>query len=136
MNEDQFRIHFANEQPKDFDEKISKVEQKQWTTKTFEDSVLTDGVAYTVGGSSKISLSKKIDNLESVNVKARIIPHWKKANKHCLEAGSAKPFTPLQEKLFAQFNDYKDVLYCNRTIENAEEIRNAYLLHALNHILK
>ncbi|KAL1935710.1 hypothetical protein VTP01DRAFT_4850 [Rhizomucor pusillus] len=135
-SKDQYRIHFANEQPKDFDEKISKVEQKQWATKPFEDSVLTEGVAYSVNSTGKVSLSKKIDSLESVNVKSRIIPHWKKANKHCLEGVTDKPFTPLQEKLFAQFNDYKDVLYCNRTIENAEEIRNAYLLHALNHILK
>ena len=30
----------------------------------------------------------------------------------------------------------QDLLYTNRTFENCEEIRNIYLLHALNHVLK
>ena len=30
----------------------------------------------------------------------------------------------------------QDLLYTNRTFENCEEIRNVYLLHALNHVLK
>ena len=30
----------------------------------------------------------------------------------------------------------QDLLYANRTFDNCEEIRNIYLLHALNHVLK
>ena len=30
----------------------------------------------------------------------------------------------------------QDLLYTDRTFENCEEVRNCYLLHVLNHILK
>lgn len=45
-------------------------------------------------------------------------------------------FTPLQSDLFTQMNNYRDVVFCNRTLSNAKEIRNAYILHAINHITK
>lgn len=53
----------------------------------------------------------------------------------CITIGKGT-FTPLQNNLFNQMNNYRDMVYCNRDMSNAKEIRNAYCLHALNHITK
>jgi U3 small nucleolar RNA-associated protein 25 len=45
-------------------------------------------------------------------------------------------FTPLQEKLFGHINKYRDVVFSNRSIANAKELRNLYALHAMNHVTK
>ena len=47
-----------------------------------------------------------------------------------------KVFTPLQTALIEPMNEYKDMLFTNRNLQNAKEIRNAYSLHALNHVFK
>lgn len=64
---------------------------------------------------------------------------WPKVNKHFLSASkpSDSSFTPLQRELFCIMNTYRDLFYPERNaLTNGEEIRHAYCLHALNHILK
>lgn len=95
----------------------------------------------------------KIESLEDVQVKQRIAKCWPKANKEVIKKSkltiqvtgvidinpsqlSAVTFTPLQDHLFHQMNNYRDMVFCNRSLSNAKEIRNAYALHALNHITK
>ncbi|NXB43069.1 DIEXF factor, partial [Leucopsar rothschildi] len=65
---------------------------------------------------------------------------WPKVNKQFLSAVD-KPtdssFTPLQRELFCIMNSYRDLFYPERNaLRNGEEIRHAYCLHALNHVLK
>ena len=43
---------------------------------------------------------------------------------------------PLQDELFAAMSTYKDLYFCQETLNNLEEIRLVYVLHALNHMLK
>ncbi|NWW16778.1 DIEXF factor, partial [Falcunculus frontatus] len=65
---------------------------------------------------------------------------WPKVNKQFLSSVD-KPadssFTPLQRELFCIMNSYRDLFYPERNaLINGEEIRHAYCLHALNHVLK
>lgn len=65
---------------------------------------------------------------------------WPKVNKQFLSSVN-KPsdafFTPLQRELFCIMNTYRDLFYPERNaLTNGEEIRHAYCLHALNHVLK
>lgn len=65
---------------------------------------------------------------------------WPKVNKQFLSP-TTKPsdpsFTPLQRELLSIMNAYKDLFYPERNaLTNGEEIRHAYCLHALNHVLK
>ncbi|NXV84222.1 DIEXF factor, partial [Atlantisia rogersi] len=65
---------------------------------------------------------------------------WPKVNKHfvsLVNKESDPPFTPLQRELFCIMNTYRDLFYPERNaLTNGEEIRHAYCLHALNHVLK
>ncbi|XP_021712701.1 digestive organ expansion factor homolog [Aedes aegypti] len=45
-------------------------------------------------------------------------------------------FTELQAECFSIFNNYQDLYYPSRTLENGESLRFVYCLHALNHIMK
>ncbi|NXR96409.1 DIEXF factor, partial [Hypocryptadius cinnamomeus] len=65
---------------------------------------------------------------------------WPKVNKQFLSEVD-KPidssFTPLQRELFCIMNSYRDLFYPERNaLTNGEEVRHAYCLHALNHVLK
>lgn len=42
----------------------------------------------------------------------------------------------MQDALVEPINEYRDILFTNRTMQNAKEIRNLYALHALNHVYK
>ncbi|NWJ06936.1 DIEXF factor, partial [Crypturellus undulatus] len=65
---------------------------------------------------------------------------WPKVNKQLLSSlnkSCDSCFTPLQRELFWIMNTYRDLFYPERTaLTNGEEIRLAYCLHALNHVLK
>ncbi|NXC96136.1 DIEXF factor, partial [Certhia familiaris] len=65
---------------------------------------------------------------------------WPKVNKQLLSAvdkSTDSAFTPLQRELFCIMNSYRDLFYPERkALTNGEEIRHAYCLHALNHVLK
>ncbi|KAG0749492.1 hypothetical protein G6F61_001043 [Rhizopus arrhizus] len=134
LSQDLFETRFAEQQSGSLDEKIAAIEQKKWNTQAFKDDVLNDVVAFTASDEKVAVDSTLIDNLEKVQVKKRIADAWPKTNKS-VKKGRAL-FTPLQSSLFRQMNDYRDIAYCNRTLENAKEIRNSYVLHALNHVTK
>lgn len=53
--------------------------------------------------------------------------HLKKKLAH-----NTVPLPPLAQEVFA----YRDVLYTQRTVENADDVRRLYVLHALNHVFK
>ncbi|KAI8967354.1 hypothetical protein BDF20DRAFT_829714 [Mycotypha africana] len=138
---DLFETRYCDDQPVTFDERISSIEQKKYTTQVFEDEVLTDVVAMipsstaTAAADKKISDMPIINNLADVRVKKRPVENWPKANKDVVKKGKGT-FSPLQNCLFNQLNNYRDIVYCNRSMHNAKEIRNAYVLHAVNHVMK
>ena len=47
-----------------------------------------------------------------------------------------KAFSELQGRFFYYLNEYQDILFTNRTVNNSLELKRAYLLHIVNHILK
>ncbi|KAF7727858.1 rRNA-binding ribosome biosynthesis protein utp25 [Apophysomyces ossiformis] len=135
LGSDRFETRFGDKQSSDFDNKITLIEQKKWITQGFENDSLKEVVSYTPVADKTVMDDVKITGLEQVQVKEKLARHWKEANEECLGEG-ADVFTPLQEALFSHMNHYRDMLYCNRTIDNAAEIRNTYVLHALNHVMK
>ncbi|KAI8981522.1 hypothetical protein BDB01DRAFT_723870 [Pilobolus umbonatus] len=131
--DDLFETRFKDAQPPSFDEAISIIEQKKWVGQQFEDNVLHDVVAMTPTPNKSVKNIPEVVDLAELHVKPRIIESWPRTNKQVRKKGQ---LTPLQTKLFHQMNQYRDVLFCNRNMTNAKAIRNAYVLHAVNHIYK
>ncbi|KAI9256181.1 hypothetical protein BY458DRAFT_461414 [Sporodiniella umbellata] len=130
---DLFESRFAEHQSASFDEKISIVEQKKWNSQTCQSEILKDVISFAPG--EKLLLDESvIESLDDANVKGRIAGAWPKANKSVKRGRML--MTPLQNSLFQQMNMYRDLAYCNRTLDSAKEIRHAYALHALNHVTK
>lgn len=81
--------------------------------------------------------SKTLEDLKSVNIKVQIEKNVATANsKYLSKSQDNKLLTPLQAELFSIMNNYQDLYYTSRSLSNGEEIRFAYCLHALNHVLK
>ncbi|KAI1317319.1 rRNA-binding ribosome biosynthesis protein utp25 [Mortierella claussenii] len=145
-SKDNFDRHFSDMVTPLLAPKVAVVELagNKWKSVSYEDPVLqrvekfdTDNVD---GGhrAAKSKKTKKLD-LESLSVKQRIQTNWTDVNGSALEAApskSSKIFTPLQEALVEPITEYKDILFTNRSMQNAKEIRNLYVLHALNHVFK
>ncbi|KAG0348971.1 rRNA-binding ribosome biosynthesis protein utp25 [Podila humilis] len=145
-SEDNFDRHFSDLVTPSLAAKVAVVELAgaKWKSMSYEDSVLkrvekfdTDNVEGQLSDEKKKNKSHDLESLMVVvDVKQRIQSHWADVNKSVQEHDSTKLFTPLQEALVEPINEYRDVLYTNRTMKNAKEIRNLYALHAMNHVYK
>ncbi|NXU11208.1 DIEXF factor, partial [Pardalotus punctatus] len=86
-----------------------------------------------------LKADKEVD-LKQLHLHKPLESTWPKVNKQSLSSvdkPSDSPFTPLQRELFCIMNLYRDLFYPERNaLTNGEEIRHAYCLHALNHVLK
>ncbi|KAK3833733.1 MAG: hypothetical protein JOS17DRAFT_682637 [Linnemannia elongata] len=145
---DKFDRHFSDMVTPLLAPKVAVVELagNKWKSVSYEDPILqrvekfdTDNVEGQQRKDEKTKKNKHMD-LESLKIKQRIQSHWSGVNESVQEvagkSSSSKIFTPLQQALVEPVTEYKDVLFTNRSLQNAKEIRNLYTLHALNHVLK
>lgn len=88
-------------------------------------------------GTAPNRLDHKTLTVGDYGLKSQIQPHVQKANAINLTSTPASAtLTGLQAELFSVMHNYQDIYYPARSHENGEEIRFAYCVHALNHILK
>ncbi|KAK3812202.1 MAG: hypothetical protein J3Q66DRAFT_302014 [Benniella sp.] len=145
-SKDNFDRHFSDSVTPLLAPRVAVVELagNKWKSVSYEDPVLKrvekfdpdnpDGVRK----EEKSKKNKKLD-MDSLTIKQRVQLYWSEVNESVLESSpssTSKIFTPLQEALVEPINEYKDILFTNRTIQNAKEIRNLYALHAANHVNK
>ncbi|KAK6621434.1 hypothetical protein RUM44_001241 [Polyplax serrata] len=72
---------------------------------------------------------------DKLYIKSQIQKNIFMANKKHTSVAN-EDFSQLQKELFSVMNNYQDLFYCERTLQNGEEVRFTYCLHAVNHILK
>ncbi|KAF9187162.1 rRNA-binding ribosome biosynthesis protein utp25 [Haplosporangium sp. Z 767] len=145
-SKDNFDRHFSDMVTPLLAPKVAVVELagNKWKCVSYEDPVLkrvekfdTDNVE---GRHKDVPTKKsKSADLSSLLVKQRLQTNWPEVNESALESSPSKTskiFTPLQQALFDPLNEYRDILFTNRTMHNAKELRNLYALHALNHVYK
>lgn len=97
-------------------------------------SLLGDEEAYAGEGQPpKICDPKQLT--KELSVKQQIVQNIPEANDENL-AEASSVLTPLQTELVSIASNYQDLYYPHRTHQNGEQIRLAYCVHALDHVLK
>ncbi|KAF9988004.1 rRNA-binding ribosome biosynthesis protein utp25 [Modicella reniformis] len=144
-SKDTFDRHFSDSMTALLAPKVAIVELagNKWKSVSYEDPVLKRVEKFDTDNPEGVRKEEKPKknrlDLESLMVKQRVQSNWLEVNGSLLESSpssTSKIFTPLQEALIEPINQYKDLLFTNRTMQNAKEIRNLYVLHAINHVYK
>lgn len=99
-------------------------------------TLLDDDVVYATEGTPPTLMDSGNFDLEKAGIKVQLRPNVVAANKCNVNGTDGKAFTELQCELFSIMNNYQDLFYPQRCNANGEEIRFAYTLHAVNHIMK
>ncbi|CAN7994834.1 unnamed protein product [Ixodes hexagonus] len=79
----------------------------------------------------RISVTEVRDNPREVPMSRNLGPHFKEALR-----AATRNMSPISQEVLAVLGSYRDLLFPARTLNNGEEVRMAYCLHALNHVLK
>ncbi|CAG8522914.1 5532_t:CDS:10 [Paraglomus brasilianum] len=116
-------------------QKVSLVDQKKWDSVKFKDNYLGLVSKFNVSDSDERiePLEFDYESIDTYKIKKKLRESWSECNKRKLDE---KAFSELQGRFFYYLNEYQDILFTNRTIHNSLELRRAYLLHIVNHILK
>uniref|UniRef100_T1IPY6 U3 small nucleolar RNA-associated protein 25 homolog n=1 Tax=Strigamia maritima TaxID=126957 RepID=T1IPY6_STRMM len=101
--------------------------RQKWNTQA-EETVALLGKAVAHSCRNAIHLNR--DTTENLYLKKQLLDSLKSTRK------TESAFTDFQSAFYSIINKYHDVYYPERSCSNAEELRTAYCVHALNHILK
>lgn len=100
-------------------------------------TLLDDDTVYATEGTlPAVDITGRSPDFEKANVKVQLRSNIPTANNASVDDTDGKILTDLQCELFSIMNGYQDLFYPHRSHANGEEIRFAYTLHAVNHIMK
>ncbi|KAH6985876.1 U3 snoRNA-associated protein 25 [Ilyonectria sp. MPI-CAGE-AT-0026] len=125
-SEDPFDVHFAHPNDDVVGKRVKAVQKGEWATKralmqswratvVYPNSDAGSEVPKPVAGLDGLKLKQKLKEIAD-----RKIGSFEDVHRN---------FSPL---LF----DYRDVLHCDRTVRNSDQMRQLTCLHALNHVFK
>ncbi|XP_010222136.1 PREDICTED: digestive organ expansion factor homolog [Tinamus guttatus] len=136
-SEDPFKQHMDKEMEEKEVEKMSTLSKSSSQIKWPRLGQLT--FSSTLEKQETLKPDKEVD-VKQLHLHKPLEVTWPKVNKQLLSSlnkSCDSCFTPLQRELFCIMNTYRDLFYPETTaLTNGEEIRLAYCLHALNHVLK
>ncbi|XP_025902088.1 digestive organ expansion factor homolog [Nothoprocta perdicaria] len=136
-SEDPFKQHMDKEMEEKEVEKMSTLSKSSSQIKWPRLGQLT--FSSTLEKQKTLKPDKEVD-MKQLHLHKPLEVTWPKVNKQLLSSLNKSYdscFTPLQRELFCIMNTYRDLFYPESTaLTNGEEIRLAYCLHALNHVLK
>ena len=126
---DPFLKHFAQRENTELSLEIADVKKDNWVTRT-SDSKLQGRYLFKFPNASNSALthgSSTVLDIDDLQLKQKLQEPGKKALPSLDSA--------IGSLTFSIFN-YKDVLFPQRTLSNAETLRKLTCLHALNHVFK
>lgn len=123
---DPFEAHFANPSP-EYLGGIAAASKNEWQNKKLAHPGVAGKILFSAPTGSQAQPGKKVEGLKDIKLKKRLEAPFSQINGE---------FTPLQKALAPYVFSHQDVLFCSRTLGNAEELRRITCLHALNHIFK
>ncbi|KAF2091142.1 DUF1253-domain-containing protein, partial [Saccharata proteae CBS 121410] len=123
---DPFEVHFAQPDGGAFSRRLKAAADNQWQSQRSQlDGLGKCNVSTLDAGGS--SIRRAVSSPQQLKLKKRLADN---VSSHM------KEFTKLQQGLSPFVFDYHDVLFGARTVANAQDLRQLYCLHALNHIFK
>ncbi|CAM1500882.1 Fc.00g100440.m01.CDS01 [Cosmosporella sp. VM-42] len=123
---DPFDVHFAHADEDIVAKRIKAVEKAEWTTKR---AMVQPWRATLMGPNSDAGseVPKPVSGLDGFKLKQKL------KETATRKIGS---FGPMERNLSPLLFDYRDVMHCDRTVSNSDQLRQLTCLHALNHVLK
>eukprot|EP00124_Ichthyophonus_hoferi_P000693 Ihof_evm22s27 gene=Ihof_evmTU22s27 len=127
--EDIFKVHFCET----MGEQIEIDRKDQWTVGE------STPLGHHVACSHVSAANQPFTSLEDLKFTSRLHHSWSELRKRREEDDSSEKeetFTAIQSEIMTHMARYRDILYPMRSHKNAQEIIDAYCLHALNHVYK
>ena len=124
-----FLRHFERHEDKELSQAIQDVKNGRWETRT-SDSKLGGGYSMKVSQVSSSAVANgpsSISNTDALQLKQKLMEPAKKA---------VPSLDKVTGTLASSIFNYRDVLFPQRTLRNAETLRKLTCLHALNHVFK
>ncbi|KAF4954249.1 hypothetical protein FGADI_5405 [Fusarium gaditjirri] len=123
---DPFDVHFAHPNDDTISQGVKSVQKNDWATKRSSLQNMRATILYP-GFDTGSEIPKPIAGLKDLQLKQKL-----------RETSSRKigDFDALQRNLGPLIFNYKDVLFCDRTVRNSDSLRELACLHALNHVFK
>ncbi|EXK91114.1 hypothetical protein FOQG_06619 [Fusarium oxysporum f. sp. raphani 54005] len=123
---DPFDVHFAHPNDNTVSQRVKSVQTNDWATKRALLHNMRATILYP-GSDTGSEIPKPIAGLEGLQLKQKL-----------RETSSRKigDFDALQRNLGPLIFNYNDVLFCDRTVQNSDSLRELACLHALNHVFK
>ncbi|KAI9796894.1 MAG: rRNA-binding ribosome biosynthesis protein utp25 [Piccolia ochrophora] len=127
--DDPFELNFANQNEDVLSKKIMAVSDNGWRSEkgSYKDLYKVVTAVPSSDLSVERSSRRAIPGPKAMKLKSKLVE----------SALRIQPtFDDTEAKMAQSICNYQDVLFCARTIHNADGLRNLYCLHALNHIFK
>ncbi|KAH6899961.1 hypothetical protein B0T10DRAFT_503413 [Thelonectria olida] len=123
---DPFDVHFAHPNDDLVAKRVKAVQKGDWATKR---ALMQKWRATIMSPNTEVGseIPKPVTGLDGLKLKQKLKGIASK------KIGS---FSPIQQNLSAPLFDYRDVFHCDRSTQNAEQMRQLTCLHALNHVFK
>lgn len=123
---DPFDVHFAHPDEVASAKAVNAAKEDSWTTKRSLMGPLR-ATAFSAGEESSFTAPQKVGSISDLLLKQKL---REPASKHLASLDD-------EEKALASLMfDYRDVLYCDRSVRNSDKLRRLTCLHALNHVFK
>lgn len=126
---DPFEAHFASPDNNVLSRRLNNLKKAIWSQK----KAIVPKVGKAVIGvpeadaPEQATLSAAINNPAGLTLKQKLVGPITKQRPS---------FDPLEQNMAASIFNYRDVLFCERTHSNSENLRRLTCLHAVNHIFK
>ncbi|KAK5987143.1 U3 small nucleolar RNA-associated protein 25 [Cladobotryum mycophilum] len=121
---DPFDTHFANPDEQVSARAVAAAKNGEWTSKR---AMLQPWRATVMSAGAEGTVPQPVSGLGGLNLKQKL----RETSKEKM-AG----FDATQRAFAAALFDYRDILLCDRTVENSHKMRQTACLHALNHVFK
>ncbi|KAK4463997.1 hypothetical protein QBC42DRAFT_172439 [Cladorrhinum samala] len=124
---DPFETHFSNPDEKVFSARIKAADQTKWKMQRQQFHSTRAYWSYPETGED-VALPGPIPSVTELKLKKRL--------RESIEPKLSSFETAAEKNVGPFLFNYRDVLYCNRSVAEADKLRQLTALHALNHVFK